>query len=180
MASAVSASRLIRASSQSSDSDMDPFLFRRRPRDSIARGVDHFEPLTHYRHLQVRLPADPLALSGEESPVSSPPVAESLVAFAFDSGKAVTDAVERDDLDVSRFDDAHWGAVPIGYHAEVAHLGKGLVGELVGPQKTRGGAFLAGQNKSSKGIRSRLVVVEVERLVEQWRSVIGDCGLKLV
>jgi hypothetical protein len=118
--------------------------------------------------VQVRLPADPLAFSGEESPVSFPPVAESLVAFAFDCGKAVTDAVERDDFNVSRFNDAQRGALPIGYHAEGANPGKGLVGELVGPQKTRRGAFLAGQNKSSQGICTQLVIVEVERLVEQW------------
>ena len=35
---------------------------------SIGRWVDDLELLTHYRHVQVRLPADALALSGEESP----------------------------------------------------------------------------------------------------------------
>jgi hypothetical protein len=130
--------------------------------------------LTHYRHVQVWLPADALALSGEESPVSFPPVAEGPVALPFECGKAVADAVERDDLDMSGFDDAQWGALPIGYHTEGADFGEGLVGALVGPEKTRGGTLLAGQNESSKRVCGRLVVVEVERLVEQWRSVIRD------
>src|SRR5581483_3455413 len=147
---------------------------------SVGRTADQLELLTHYGHVRIWLLADAPALSREESPVSFPPVAETLVALAFECGEAVADPVERDDLDMSRFDDAQWSALPIGYHAEGANFREGLVGVLVGPEKTRGGALLAGQNESSERVCARLVVVEVERLIEQWRSVICDRSLKLI
>jgi hypothetical protein len=106
--------------------------------------------------------------------VRFPPVTESFVALTFECCKAVPDVVEWDDLDMSGFDDAQWSALPIGYHAEGASSGERLVEVLVGPKKTCCGALLAGQNESSKRVCAPLVIVEVERLVEQGRSVIRD------
>src|SRR3970282_817160 len=45
------------------------------------RRRDDLELLAHSGHARARLPADALTLSGEESPVSVFPVAQTLVAF---------------------------------------------------------------------------------------------------
>ena len=128
--------------------------------------VDDFEGLAHDQHASARLLSDPSALAAKVSPMPGAPVLERTIAFSFGGSELSADLLEWEHGNGHSLDDADRLAGPSFNDAEIARCRRCLAVRFVRRQKASCSPLGSGDDKGRQLVCQRLIVSEVERLIE--------------
>ena len=133
--------------------------------------VDDFEGLAHDQHASARLLSDPSALAAKVSPMPGAPVLERTVAFSFGGSELSVDLLEWEHGNGHCLDDTDRLAGPSLNDAEGARRRRWLAVRFVRRQKASCSPLGSGDHKGRQLVCQRLIVSEVERLIEPGRHI---------